>query len=393
MPAARDAQGRLVVNHSIGRLLDQFREMVPGAKLCIPILDEAQSSMTHPIDFLPEEVTALPPLKSVMRSQVYYFQTRKIVRRFARSVDVLFIRLPFQIPHALVGLGTPKLLHVVGNAYNVIAASSDYHGLMKRLALGFAAHSNATVRRMVAEPMTRTATNGSEMWNVLGCRAGRVVVSSCIYEREMRPRENLALGNPPKMLFVGYLRPEKGIHNLLDAFEQIRRTRPLKLTLVGGTDKAASGAESLIHERIRNSPFRDDILQTGLLDFGPELFELYRSHDVFVLPSLSEGTPRTLVEARAFGCPVVVTRVGGIPSSVEDGKDGLLVEPNDSQGLAAAIRRVLDDDALRRRLIHAGLQASSKLTLEYFAGQLVDEIKILARQSQSASVPERIHAG
>ncbi len=392
LPAARDGQGRLLCNHAMGRLMDTMREMVPGAKLCIPILPEPLDNMKHVLSFPPEDVVDLPPLKSVIRSQAYYFRTRSIVRRFARSVDVLFIRVPFQIPTALVGLGTPKLLHVAGNPYNVIAASSDYRGLMKKLALRFASHSNATLRRMAAEPMTRAATNGREMWDIMRCREGRVVVSSCIYEREMRPRESLALGNPPKMLFVGYLRPEKGVHNLLDAFEQLRKKGPLKLTLVGGTDKVTN-AEAYAHERIRNSPYHDDIQLTGMLEFGEPLFDLYRSHDVFVLPSLSEGTPRTLVEARAFGCPVVATRAGGIPSSVEHGKNGLLVEPNDSPGLAAAIDRILSDQALRIRLIHEGLRGSAEQTLEYFAGQLVDELRILAHQSQRPGAHERAHAG
>jgi glycosyltransferase involved in cell wall biosynthesis len=392
LPAARDAQGRLLCNHSIGRLLDMLRIMVPGAKLCIPVLRQPQTNMNHALSFPPEDIVDLPPLKSVIRSQAYYFQTRSIVQRFARSVDVLFIRVPFQIPTALVGLGTPKLLHVAGNPYKVIAASSDYRGLMKKMALGFASHSNATLRRMAAEPMTRVATNGREMWDIMRCREGRVVVSSCIYEREMRPRKSLALGDPPKILFVGYLRPEKGVHNLLDAFEQLRKKGPLKLTLVGGTDKMTN-AEVFAHERIRNSPYREDIQLTGMLDFGEPLFDLYRSHDVFVLPSLSEGTPRTLVEARAFGCPVVATRAGGIPSSVEHGKNGLLVEPNDSEGLAAAIDRILSDEALRLRLIHEGLRGSAEQSLEYFTGQLVDELKILARQAQRPAAQERVHAG
>ncbi len=327
LPAARDSAGRLVTNHAMGRLLETMRAMVPGAKLCIPMLETPQSNMQHVLNIPDADVVPLPPLKSVIRSQAYYFPTRRILRQFAASVDVLFIRVPFQIPTALRGLRTPKLLHVAGNPYEVISVSTDYHGLMKRLALRFAAHSNATLRRMTAEPMTRVASNGSEMWDVLRARAGRVVVSSCIYEREMRPRENLALGVPPRMLFVGYLRPEKGIHNLLDAFEQLRKTRPLKLTLVGGTDKTTRSEDST-HQRIRNSPYRDDIQLTGMIEFGEPLFDLYRSHDVFVLPSLSEGTPRTLVEARSFGCPVVATRAGGIPSSVEHEKDGLLVEPS-----------------------------------------------------------------
>ena len=376
IPAVRDGHGRLMCHPSIGRLLDMLRERLPGAKLCIPVLSETNADSKHVLSFPQKDVTELPPLKSVIRSQVHYFQTRTILRRFARSVDRLFIRVPFQLPRALLGLQTPKLLHVVGNPQQIVSCSSDYRGLMRRLALRFAEHSNATMRRLVAEPMTRVATNGEELWSLLQCRDGRVVVSSCLYQDEMRPRKNLSLGQPPKLLFVGFLRPEKGIGNLLDAFESLRKTRPLKLTLVGGSDRA-SDAEASARERIRNSPFRDDIAATGVVDFGESLFDLYRTHDVFVLPSLSEGTPRTLVEARAFGCPVVATRVGGIPSSVEHEKTGLLVEPRDSPGLAAAIDRILTDESLRLHLIEQGRQGLSQFTLEHFVDELVEEIMML----------------
>jgi glycosyltransferase involved in cell wall biosynthesis len=377
IPAAFDEAGRLCCNPGIGRLVDEMRTRLPGARLCLPVVPHWQPFMVHRLDFPPEDIVHLPPLESVIRSQAYFLRTRRIVRRFAAESDVLFIRLPFQIPLAVAGLRKPKLLHVVGNAYNVIAVSTNYRGVMKQLALRFAAHSNATIRRMAREPHTRVATNGAEMWQLLGCREGRVVVSSSIYEREMRPREDLSLGNPPRLLFVGFLRPEKGIDNLLDAFEALRRQRPLRLTIVGGTDNVTN-AERLAYERIAASPFRDDITVTGLVDFGEPLFELYRSHDVLVTPSLSEGTPRTLVEARAFGCPVVATRTGGIPTSVEDERTGLLVEPNDSAGLAAAIQRVLDDEPLRLRLIAEGLRGSSEQSLEYFTGQLIEELNILA---------------
>ncbi len=380
MPGAYDGQGRLCCNHSIGRLLDELRDRVPGARLCIPVVPQIEPFNNYPIGFRREEIVELPPLETVIRSQAYFFQTRRIVRAFARTCDVLFMRLPFQVPMAVAGIRTPKLLHVVGNAYNVIQASSNYRGIMRKLALRYAAHTNATIRRMVREPNTRVATNGREMWDLLGCRHGRVVVSSCIYQREMRPREHLTLGDPPRLLFVAYLRPEKGIGNLLEAFEAIRRKRPLKLTLVGGADNVTN-AERLARKRIDDSPFRDDITVTGMVEFGEPLFELYRNHDLYVLPSLSEGTPRTLVEARAFGCPAVATRVGGVPSSVDDGRTGLLVEPNDSVGLAAAIERLLNDEPLRRHLIHQGLSGSHEHSLEYFTGQLVEEMNILASEA------------
>ncbi len=118
-----------------------------------------------------------------------------------------------------------------------------------------------------------------------------------------------------------------------------------------------------------------------MLDYGSELFELYRSHDLYVLSSFSEGTPRTLVEARGFGCPVVATDVGGIPTSVEDGRDGLLVKPGDAAQLANAIERVLDDEDLRLSLIKEGLRRARAHTLERFTDELVEEMQILAAAS------------
>jgi glycosyltransferase involved in cell wall biosynthesis len=338
---------------------------------------ERQGGMNHVVDVPPADVVALPPLRTTMSSQIYAIPTRRIVRQFAASVDVLLVRVPFQIDRALLGLNTPKLVHVVGNPYEVVLASSDYRGPMRWAALRFAAHSNSVVRRMIAEPKTRAATNGRQMWDLLGCREGRVVVSSCIFESEMRGRDDRALSDPPRLLFVGYLRPEKGVEYLLDAFDAVRLKRPLKLTLVGGSDRVTN-AEARLHNRILNSPFREDITVTGMLDFGEPLFELYRSHDVFVMPSLSEGTPRTLVEARGFGCPVVATNVGGIPSSVEDGQNGLLVPPRDAPALAAAIERMLGDEALRMRLVDEGQrEARERRSLESFTGELLEEIAIL----------------
>jgi len=335
--------------------------------------------MNHEIRLPSDRITALPPLETVLRSQAHYFQTRRALKSFARSVDVLFIRAPFQLPAALRNLGTPKVVHVVGNPGEVIAASSDYRGFMRRIALLAAHRSSAILKRTIAEPMTRVVTNGEELWNLLNCQHGRVVVSSCISETEIEPRPDHQLNDPPRILFVGYLRPEKGVGFLLEAFDKLRRTRPLKLTLVGGSDRK-TGAEAEWIERIRHSDFAGDITMTGMLDFGKPLFDLYRSHDIYVLPSLSEGTPRTLIEARAFGCPVVATRAGGIPSSVEHEVNGLLVNPRSAEELASAMNRILTDDGLRATLSTSGFEFARSRTVEAFTDELIEEIRIVADQ-------------
>jgi glycosyltransferase involved in cell wall biosynthesis len=81
-----------------------------------------------------------------------------------------------------------------------------------------------------------------------------------------------------------------------------------------------------------------------------DVLELLPGFDVFALSSRFEGLPIALLEAMATGLACVVTRVGGIPEVVTDGRDGLLVEPGDPDALATALGKVLADDQLRADL-------------------------------------------
>ena len=81
-----------------------------------------------------------------------------------------------------------------------------------------------------------------------------------------------------------------------------------------------------------------------------DVLALFRSADATVLSSAWENFPHGVVESLAVGTPVLATRAGGVAEVVEDGRNGLLVEPGDADALAAAIRRYFEDDDLRARL-------------------------------------------
>ena len=181
-----------------------------------------------------------------------------------------------------------------------------------------------------------------------------------------------------RLLFVGFIRPEKGLEYLIRALPLIQADRPVELAIVGSWGKFSTEKDRL-EDIAREVDCDKRISWEGYAAFGAELFGQIDRSDILVLPSLSEGTPRVLVEARARGVPVVSTNVGGIPSSVTDGSDGLLVPPRDPTALAAAISRLINDDDARRRLIRAGRERVREWTVERFVDRLVDALAATAR--------------
>jgi glycosyltransferase involved in cell wall biosynthesis len=108
------------------------------------------------------------------------------------------------------------------------------------------------------------------------------------------------------------------------------------------------------------------------------LLALYRSYDLFVLPTLpGEGIPRVLLESMAAGVPVVTTAVAGIPGLVEHERNGLLIDTPSADAVAAALDRLITDGALRRRLIANGYATARAHTLD---AQAADMMRIVASQ-------------
>jgi glycosyltransferase involved in cell wall biosynthesis len=145
---------------------------------------------------------------------------------------------------------------------------------------------------------------------------------------------------------VGRLSSEKAFDILIRAVHDlVRRGLDVGLVIAGeGPDQAA--LESLI----RDSGLEDRV---QLLGFRNELRPVYEALDLFVLSSVREGLPNAVLEAMAFGVPVVATRIAGIPRLIADGENGLLVTAGDSAMLANGIERALANPALRERLAKA----------------------------------------
>lgn len=152
-------------------------------------------------------------------------------------------------------------------------------------------------------------------------------------------------GPLPQLLCVGRLTPAKGQILLIRALAELERTGTrFHLTLVGaGPDRARIEAE------IAACGLAHAVTLTGALT-QDQVRERFAQADIFVLPSLAEGIPVVLMEAMSCGVPCVSTPVNGIPELVLHGQTGLLATPGDVASLAARLRQLIDQPALRHRL-------------------------------------------
>jgi glycosyltransferase involved in cell wall biosynthesis len=123
--------------------------------------------------------------------------------------------------------------------------------------------------------------------------------------------------------------------------------------------------EANLRNQAKNLSLTDRVFFHGFVPQGETLQKFYRESDVFILPSLYDQQPKVLLEAMAHSLPIVATSVGGIPSLIQDGHNGLLVPPARPEVMATAICRILTDRDLRQHLVESGLAYARLHTVEH----------------------------
>jgi len=164
----------------------------------------------------------------------------------------------------------------------------------------------------------------------------------------------------PVVLYVGSLKPHKNIPVLFDAMVRVRKEIEARIVLVG--EKLDDHPHLMAYARERG--IDGCIVSVGRLR-EEELVAAYQSAGVVVLPSLYEGFGFPILEANASRTPVIGANAGSIPEVMGEG--GLLFDPSDPEGFAAAILDVLKDGSLRKSLIERGQRNVERFSWEYCA--------------------------
>lgn len=166
-----------------------------------------------------------------------------------------------------------------------------------------------------------------------------------------------SVGAGVALLCVAALTPRKGQTDLIAALARLR-DRDWRLTLVGSLDRSPSTVAA-IRRQITDLALDQRVELAGEVS-AARLGPLYRTADLFVLPTRFEGYGMALAEALAHGLPVVSCDAGAVPETVPTDA-GTLVPPGDVDALAAALARVLDQPELRMRLAAGARRAAARL--------------------------------
>jgi glycosyltransferase involved in cell wall biosynthesis len=285
----------------------------------------------------------------------------------------------------------------------VHAQDIGYHGFMclktadpERLVVSI--HGiNRAERKFVTNPVTRVRVRIAIAIESYCIRNARYLVQPTRYPEQFFGDEIRGriwdVGNPiadhffsiepspetGRMMYTGAFIPRKRLLDLVEAMPRIVAAIPTAhLRAIGFA--ADSGYADRVRQRIADLGVEDRITFLHGLS-AEELFDEYRHASVLVLPSGEETSPMVIGEAMAAHVPVVATRVGGVPSLVDEGRTGHIVEPGDVDALADRIAHVLGDAARARAMGEAGhAKATGNYRVEAVAARVRSVYDEVARR-------------
>jgi glycogen synthase len=284
-------------------------------------------------------------------------------------------RRPFDLIHAQYGypcglaaleaarrLGLPNVVSIQGGDGHWVGTCCGTH---KQAMLAVLGHAGALLIGSQSFAEEVSGHHGTPLERF-------TIVPGATDTQRFHPRSDAEPGGTrdvPVWLYHGRVDARKGVMELLDATKRlVADGRRFKLRVSGiGPDVGA------VRSRVEAEGLGGTVELTGVSTYA-EAPDLYRSGDLFVSPTYSEGFSNTLLEAMATGLPIVSTRAVGVVDCLEDGRDALLVPPKDSAALAEAMGRLMDDAPLRRRLAETALREVRELYSWRAVGQRIQNV-------------------
>jgi glycosyltransferase involved in cell wall biosynthesis len=297
----------------------------------------------------------------------------------ADDYDVLFLSWPhpLALKMAFRNSKSKTIIFIVRqNLRRIVKAK--YQGLLKTTLLFAIALLELAHRYFFKHNLILVV--GSEMFTALkskGYTQAVLIQDPVISLRDINPKPRMA-PSQNRLLFVGRLEKEKGCKELILGFNEAIKTHPdLRLTVIG------DGAEKqTISQLIRNLKLEGRVELKGHLDFGPKLFACYQNSDILIIPSYSEGFPKVIGEARAFGLPIIATNVGGMANQEHLSSGIYKISANNPDAISKSIQFLYANTDLYHLLSANSALNFDNHTIEYWS-EYVENLITIAHHEKS----------
>ncbi len=295
---------------------------------------------------------------------------KNILKKEIPNFDVFWLTWPHPISFLvllMIGKKKPVVLFVRQNLEALIHVR--YNGINRFVGKKFTQFLYVYARKFHKNALVVSV--GDEMYHYFKpvFENNYQVSDSIVSEKQQLPPRT-KITNDPKLLFVGRLEPEKGLFDLLKAVKILNQSIPVSLTIVG-----EGGLEKELKEFVVSNNLSNQVKFEGYKAFGEELFELYKSHDIMVISSYSEGLPKIINEARAFAMPIVTTKVGGIARELKEDETCLFVPPGNPDLFAAAVLFLIHNSSVYTRISKNLHDQFTSNSLEFWSGEFASIVK------------------
>lgn len=306
--------------------------------------------------------------KGYVSAQLKINEYRKAINEVKFKVDLFYCRVPDPfswMPSLLTNL--PVIMHFVGDTIDATMYNENWSYFKKKIMIaGYYPDYLLTLR---AAKKCCVYTNGfhlAEKLKSFGIKANPVISSTINKSLMVNNFNDLSLGKI-KLIYIGYLRYAKGINTLKKVILGLY-AKKVKFTFdIIGSGEMYEDLSAFI----KKNDFDGRVIMHGHVDDRVKLNNLLRSADMFFFPSLSEGSPRVVIEAMSQGVPVLSTPVGSVPFVFKDKFDIRIFPFNDCTAAISIIEDFIrNNDSFDTQRINAFNKIKENYTIESFISKI-----------------------
>lgn len=324
--------------------LDFVVKMYKKVYLISPLSQEVSKQRGRVLNFENVEVVPLPYNSSFLGALKNWKAYRNALGQVSGKADVVYCRVPDPfswMPSLLFKKKT--IMHFVGDTIDATQHNEKWSWLKKKVMIaGYLPDYWLTLK---AAKRSKVYTNGHHLADRLSKRGIKAtpVISSTVSEKDLHndfkplPIEEGSV----TITYIGYVRYAKGMNCLMDFCKRLKSENlRFHFHLIGSGEMFED-----VKDFVEQEGLSDKVTMHGHIDDKAKMNTILRNTDLFFFPSLSEGSPRVVIEAMAQGTPVMSTPVGSLPTTFEDGKTIRFFSFDDAEKAMEIVKDYLDNPA------------------------------------------------